>query len=153
MTTPVESKRPYVTRRYLIDNSVWQRQNQPAVRKAMDQLLAPNSPWAILTCPEIVAEVGFSARNGRDHDLVRSYLRSFPECEVPAKVAQVLDIQNALFNNGLFRAVGSLDTVIAAYAIANDAIVVHYDADFEHVARVRPDLRHTWIAPRGSLAA
>lgn len=142
---------PQLDQRFLIDNSVWQRQSQPLVRQAMDRLLAHNSPWAILTCPEVVAEVGFSARSGSDHDAVRRYLVEFPPCRESPSVELVLEIQNELFNGGLFRAVGALDTVIAAYAIANDATVMHYDGDYEHVASVRPDFRHAWIAPRGAL--
>jgi len=155
MTTSrlTEVERPRVDVRLLIDNSVWQRQNQPPVRAAMRELLAPLSPWSILVCPPVVAEVGFSARSGSDHDAVRSHLSEFPECEAHPSVALVLDIQTALFNGGLVRAVGATDTVIAGYAIANDATVVHYDGDFEHVARVRSDFRHQWIAPSGTLSA
>lgn len=137
--------------RFLIDNSVWQRQNKPIVRTAMDHLLARQSPSSILTCPPVVAEVGFSARSGADHDAVRRFLQEFPECDLHPPIALVLDIQNALFNGGLLRAVGALDTVIAAYAIVNDATVMHYDGDFEFVARVRPDFRHEWIVDKGTL--
>ena len=52
---------------------------------------------------------------------------------------------------GCVRAVGAMDTLIAAYAILNDAILLHYDREFEFVARVRTDFRHVWVAPRGSL--
>lgn len=113
--------------------------------------MARHSPWAILTCPPVVAEVGFSARNGADHDAVRRHLAQFPECETHPSTDLVLDIQNALFHGGLFRAVGAIDTLIAAYAVANDATVVHYDSDFEHVAAVNDDFRHLWVAERGSI--
>ena len=63
----------------------------------------------------------------------------------------MLDIQNDLFHGGYIRAVGVTDTLIAAYAIVNDAGVVHYDRDFELIADVRDDFRHRWIAERGSL--
>lgn len=151
MPPRTDVQRPKITHKFVIDNSVWQRQGQSVVRAAMDRFMARQSPWSILTCPPVVAEVGFSARSGADHDAVRRYLAEFPECEVHPSTDLVLAIQNAVFNGGLFRAVGALDTVIAAYAIANDATVVHYDADFEHVARVREDFRHQWIAPRGSI--
>ncbi|MGH3274312.1 MAG: hypothetical protein ACRDNZ_08305 [Streptosporangiaceae bacterium] len=93
----------------------------------------------------------FSARSGTDHDTVRRSLAEFSECERHPSVGLVLDIQNAIFHGGLVRAVGATDTVIAAYAVANDATVIHYDGDFEHVAHVWPAFRHAWIAPRGSL--
>ncbi len=113
--------------------------------------MASHSPWSILTCPPVVAEVGFSARSGRDHDTVCRLLSEFPECEVHPGVALVLDIHNALFHRGLVRAVGATDTVIAAYAIANHATVVHYDSDFEHIQKVYSGFDHSWIAERGTL--
>lgn len=151
MSRPAEPAGPEVE--ILLDNSVWQRQNQPAVRSATDRLLTSHSPGAILTCPPVVAEMGFSARSGADHDAVRRFLAEFPECEAHPTAALVLDIQNDLFNHGYFRAVGVIDTLIAAYAIVNDATVVHYDQDFELVARVRDDFRQQWIAERGSLGS
>ena len=139
--------------RLLIDNSVWQRQAQSEVRLATANLLDSRYPLDILTCPPIVAEVGFSARNGPDHDAVSGFLAEFPECDSHPSVDLVMSIQNALFHGGLVRAVGALDTIIAAYAVANDATVVHYDHDFEHIAKVWSGFRHAWIAPRGSLSA
>lgn len=153
MLPTAERQHPEVGERILLDNSIWQRLHQPAVRAATDRLLAARPPWVVLTCAPVVAEVGLSARSGADHDAVRRYLSEFPECEVHPTAALVLDIQNDLFNRGYFRAVGVTDTLIAAYAIVNEAVVVHYDQDFELVARVRDDFRHQWIADRGSLDA
>lgn len=149
MTRPVP--RPRTTQRLIIDNSVWQRLRQSPVREAMDAMMATRSPWSILTCPPVVAEVGFSARSGRDHRALREYLSAFPECENHPEASLVLDIQGAIWSAGLVRAVGAVDTVIVAYALVNDATVVHYDADFEHVARVWNGFHHRWIAPRGTL--
>ncbi|MEQ1737888.1 MAG: hypothetical protein ABL886_15955 [Rhodoglobus sp.] len=38
-----------------------------------------------------------------------------------------------------------MDTLIAAYAIKNDATLLHYDRDFDHIGTVVPELRHQWI--------
>ncbi len=137
--------------RFLVDNSVWQRARQPPVRTELDRIRTRHGAQALLVCPPIAAEVGFSARNGPDHDVVAAALAAFDECAAHPSSADVLDVQSALFHGGLVRAVGALDTVIAAYALANEATVLHYDRDFEHVARVRPTLEHRWIAPAGSL--
>lgn len=137
--------------RFIIDNSVWQRQNQPAVRSAMTNLITIQSPLAVLTCPPVVAEVGFSARNSQDHAAVWRYLGEFPPCLNHPDNDLVLSIQSSLIRRGHLRAVGAIDTLIAAYAIENSATVLHYDSDFEHVAAVRDDFNHSWIAPRGSL--
>ncbi|MGV0738965.1 hypothetical protein ABQF35_19745 [Mycobacterium syngnathidarum] len=58
----------------------------------------------------------------------------------------MIDVQSALRNAGLVRAAGSLDTLIAGYAIVNDATVLAADCDFEHIASV-VDLRHECVAP------
>lgn len=49
------------------------------------------------------------------------------------------------------RAAGAIDTLVAALAIEHGATVIHYDADYEHIASVEPRLSHEWVAPRGSL--
>jgi len=137
--------------RLLLDNSVWQRMAKPPVRAAVEALLAQVSPLDVLVCPPVVAEVGFSARDAHDHDRIRAALAEFLDCDQHPGTDLVLDIQNRLWKNGLFRAVGAADTQVAAYAIANSATVVHYDADFEHVAQVRSDFRHRWVVRRGSI--
>lgn len=68
----------------------------------------------------------------------------------PAR-AEVLDVQSRLWNGGLLRAAGAMDTLIAAYALKNNAAVLHYDGDFEHIASVVPSFAHKWILPRGSI--
>lgn len=57
----------------------------------------------------------------------------------------VLDIQSALWNSGLVRAAGSLDILIAGYAIVNDATVLTAEHDFDHIAKVA-DLWHEYIS-------
>lgn len=135
----------------LIDNSVWQRERNPVVREALRASIQQWLASSFLICPPIAAEVGFSARSGEDHSVIRDVLTEYRDCPNHPGTRLVLDIQNALFTSGLLRAVGALDTVVAAYAIVNDATLVHYDSDFEYVARVRPDFQHRWIVPRGSL--
>ena len=78
-----------------------------------------------------------------------------------APAPEVADIaiamQTALFAAGMGRAVGVSDLQIAATALhharlsGRPAVVVHYDADFEHLSRVVPELTTRWIVPRGSV--
>ena len=139
--------------RYLIDNSVWARlSTDPEVVVALKQLLDLANPEDVLICPPIAAEVGFSARNGADHTALMEQLTAFTECPEHPASAEVMEIQNKLWNSGLLRAAGAMDTIIAAYALTNDAILVHYDRDYDHIASVMPAFRHQWIAPRGSLS-
>lgn len=132
----------------LIDNSVWQRLRKPQVLEVAERLWASGQT---LLCPPIAAEIGFSARHPADHRALVRDLAEFPDCSAHPSSAQVLELQQEIFDGGLFRAVGATDVVIAAYALVNDATVVHYDRDFELIATVRPDFRQRWIVPRGSL--
>jgi predicted nucleic acid-binding protein len=45
---------------------------------------------------------------------------------------------------------GVIDLLTAAVAEHHGAVVLHYDADFEHIAATTGQ-PHTWIAPRGSI--
>ena len=142
---------PPVTR-FIIDHSVWARLGtSPAVVRAFRDIVEAHSPASIWVCPPTVTEIGFSARNGSEHDSVWTALSAFRDCPRPPTSHDALVIQNRLWHAALVRAVGAIDTVIAAYALANDATVLHYDSDFEHVATVMPQFRHEWIVPRGTL--
>ena len=136
---------------YLVDNSVWQRLRTPSLFDAYDALLAADDTTDVLICDVQVAEIGFSARNTADHQRLVELLGEFTECPASPSTADVLDLQGRLWTSGLVRAVGAVDVVIAAYALANDATVLHHDSDFEHIARVEPLFRHRWAVPRGSL--
>jgi len=51
---------------------------------------------------------------------------------------------------GHHQAVGVIDLLTAAVAEHYGAVILHYDADFEHVAATTGQ-PHKWIAPRGTL--
>jgi predicted nucleic acid-binding protein len=138
--------------RFIVDNSVWARlSTSTEVRARLVALANLHSPTAIMICPPVAAEVGFSARSGADHDQVMKQLAAFPECPATPTSVDVLDMQNRLWNGGLLRSVGTIDTLIAAYGIVNDATVLHYDSDFEHLSSVTPGFKHGWIVAQGSV--
>ena len=137
--------------RLLIDNSVWARLTDPTVSDALKQALDAANPDEVLICPPIAAEIGFSAQTTSGHRSLMEQLALFSDCPVHPTAQEVLALQNALWSAGLLRAAGATDTVIAAYAIANDATLLHYDRDFEHIAAVAPRFSQQWIVPRGSL--
>ncbi len=72
-----------------------------------------------------------------------------PITEVIAERAR--DVQIRMAARGQHRAAGVIDLITAAAAEHHGAAVLHYDADFEHIATVTGQ-PHTWIAPRGDLA-
>jgi len=118
---------------YLIDNSVWAG-------------LASGDAGITARLRRIELEFCHSARTPEEHAHYREQISlGFPLEHAPDE-SLVLDIQSALWTSGLVRAAGSLDILIAAYAIVNDATVLAADHDFGHIAAVS-GLRHEYVAP------
>lgn len=132
---------------FLVDNSVWARaiSGDPRMIARLRRIeRAPSDSF--VTCAPQVLEFCHSARTAQEHARYREQISlGFPLEHAPDEWL-VLDIQSVLWGSGLVRAAGSLDILIAAYAIRNDATVLTADHDFDHIAAVT-DLRHECIAP------
>ncbi len=132
---------------YLVDNSVWARlaTGDEAIAARLRRIeRAPADLF--VTCPPQVLEFCHSARTPEEHAHYREQISlGFPLERAPDE-SMVLEIQSALWYSGLVREAGSLDILIAGYAILNDATVLAADHDFDHIARV-VELRHEYIAP------
>lgn len=133
---------------YLVDNSVFQRlPHQPRVADAL-RSFAVRGLFA--TCLPVTLEAGHSAMNPVDHARVVGLMGARRRLPMSDEVEErALALQSALWNSGLVRAAGVNDLMIAAAAIVHGATVLHYDADYEHIARVA-NLAHEWVVPRGS---
>lgn len=133
---------------YLVDNSVWARlaTGDSAITARLRRIeRAPADLF--VTCPPQALEFCHSARTPEEHARYREQISlGFPLERAPDE-SLVLDIQGALWDAGLVRAAGSLDILIAGYAIENDATVLAADHDFEHIARVT-ELSQEYVAPR-----
>ncbi len=68
-----------------------------------------------------------------------------------ASDAMAAEIRTRLWIAGKGRAAGVVDVAIAAVAAVSDAVVLHFDADFDHVAEVQPEVRAQWVVARGSI--
>lgn len=134
---------------YLVDNSVFQRlPHQPQVADALRSLAASG---LFATCLPITLGAGHSATNGVDPARVVGLMAARRRLPVSDPVERcAIDLQSALWRRGLVRAAGIVDLVIAAAAIVHDATVLHYDADFDHIASIS-GLAHRWVVPCGSL--
>lgn len=132
---------------YLVDNSVWARlaAGDAGITSRLRHIeRAPADLF--VTCPPQVLQFCHSARTPEEHTHYREQISlGFPLERAPDE-SLVLDIQSALWRSGLVRAAGSLDILIAGYAMANDATVMTADHDFDHIAKVT-DLKHEYIAP------
>jgi predicted nucleic acid-binding protein len=95
-------------------------------------------------------EIGFSARNVDEWDALALALDVMALVPVTARhFSRARQVQRLLAEKGL-RGRKVPDLLIAAAAEEAGLIVVHYDADFDHIAQVTGQVVE-WIAPRGSV--
>ncbi len=134
---------------YLIDTSAHARSQHAVVRNIIAGLIADR---AAATCVTVDLEAGYS---GRDLADVREIARRRRELYVVLPVSEVIadrarDVQVRMAARGQHRAAGVVDLLSAAVAEHHGAVVLHYDADFEHIAATTGQ-PHKWIVPRGTL--
>jgi hypothetical protein len=107
---------------------------------------------AAATCVTVDLEAGYS---GRDHADVRAIAQRRRELYVVLPIIEAIadrarDVQLRMATRGHHRAAGVIDLLTAAIAEHHGAVVLHYDADFEHIAATTGQ-PHSWIAPRGTI--
>lgn len=132
--------------RYLLDTSVLTRLGATPVRRRVEQLDAAGLARTSMTD----LEVGFSARNAQEWDQLMTALDAFTS--VPVESHHFLragQVQRLLADRGL-RGRKVPDLLIAAVAEATSAAVLHYDADFDHIATATDQVTE-WVVPRGSV--
>ncbi|HLI40141.1 MAG TPA: PIN domain-containing protein [Streptosporangiaceae bacterium] len=134
---------------YLIDTSAQARSQHAAVRNVIAGLIADR---AAATCVTVDLEAGYS---GRDLDDVRTIAQRRRELYVVLPVSEAIadrarDVQVRMAARGHHRAAGVIDLLTAAVAEHHGAVILHYDADFEHIAATTGQ-PHQWIVPKGSV--
>ena len=140
---------PSPARVYLIDTSVIARTHHSDVAAIVDGLL---DDGAAATCVTLDLEMGFSSRDyseiKRVTEFRRSHFRLLPITEQIAERAR--EVQVHLAARGQHRSAGVIDLLTAAVAEYYGAVILHYDADFEHIAAVTGQ-PHMWVVPRGRI--
>ncbi len=132
---------------YLVDTSVFARLTKPVVVARFAPLAAAAR---VAICAPVAFEVGHSARNRADYVALTDRLASFASLAVTdADHRRSVDVQASLAARGEHRALSLVDALVAAVAEARDLTVLHYDRDFELVAKVTGQ-RQEWIVPRGT---
>jgi predicted nucleic acid-binding protein len=118
---------------HLVDTSVWHKYGRfSEVAAAVDELDKAGAIFS--TCPPVVAEYCFSARNVSELASMQNEMAQFYQLDVRALTQTVHHIQMALVRRNLHRAVGASDVVIAAYAMSAEQVLVTCDRDFLHIA-------------------
>lgn len=133
--------------KYLLDTSVLTRLAAESVRTAL-QPLAQAGELARAGISDL--EIGFSARNAEEWDRLADALKAFALIETTAEHMRRAKQVQLLLARKHQRGRKVPDLLIAAAAETSDLTVLHYDADFELIAKVTGQ-RCEWVVPAGSV--
>lgn len=135
------------TPRYLADKSTLARMTHTSVAERLVPLMLNGQ---VATCAVIDLELLYSARSLTDYEDIRSERSAFPSFPITGTVtARAFDVQHLLARCGQHR-VPIPDLLIAATAEVNNLAVIHYNSDYDNIARVTG--QHVeWVVPRGSI--
>lgn len=138
--------------RYLVDDSVLQRLARSSeVQAAIGEIL--DAEDELCCCALTLDEFAFGARSASRHEEGSRRLRAsflyLPASQATDQI--VIDIRTALWQAGRGRAAGVIDVAIAALAVVSNAVILHYDSDFDHIADVHPEVQAQWVVPRGTI--
>ncbi|MCP5026142.1 MAG: PIN domain nuclease [Actinomycetia bacterium] len=131
---------------FLVDTSVLTRLRAQSILQRIEELDSDGLARTSMTD----LEVGFSARSADEWDRLLVALGAFRRIEVEAHhFDRAQRVQRDLAADGL-RGRKVPDLLIAAIAEAASLTVLHYDADFDHIASVTGQPTQ-WIVERGSI--
>jgi predicted nucleic acid-binding protein len=81
---------------------------------------------------------------------IRDEMRGFDWLPTPDEAwDRAVEVQSPLIAKGSWKALSVSDLIIAATAERHDAIVLHYDGDYDMIAGVTGQ-RTKWVAPAGT---
>lgn len=135
---------------FLADKSALTRSDsRPEVRAVIEPLLLAGR---IATCGIVDLEILFSARSRSDYAVLAQSLRSLPRVPLTELVVdRALEVQGMLASKSQHRSVPLPDLLVAAAAELSGLTVLHYDADFDRIAKVT-EQSVQWVVKRGTVA-
>jgi predicted nucleic acid-binding protein len=138
-----------VKARYLADKSALARLAHSAVAAWLEPRMLDGE---VARCSIVDLELLYSARSHEDFVSIRNdRVAGFELIEtIQADFERSIEVMATLAKNGHHRAVSIPDLIIAAVAERAGLVIVHYDQDFDQIARVTKQPVH-WVAPKGSL--
>jgi predicted nucleic acid-binding protein len=135
---------------FLADKSALaRRRTQARVREALDPLLLEGE---VATCGIVDLEILYSARSRNDYRAAAESLLGMPRAPLEEQgIQRALEVQAMLAERSQHRAVPLPDLLIAACAERAGLTVLHYDADFERIAKLTGQAVQ-WVVPGGSVS-
>jgi predicted nucleic acid-binding protein len=134
---------------HLADTSALARLRHEPVAAALGPMIEAG---LIATCGVIEFELGWATRSSTEFDELRADRDAGYE-RLPAHDEdwrRALGVQAALWRSGQVRAVGFPDLLIAAVAERERVTVLHYDGDYDLIAKVTGQSVQ-WVVPRGTV--
>lgn len=106
----------------------------------------------VLVCDLVILELTRLTPNEARAREVANRLAAFESVPMPVELwSHARQLQTSLAANGDHRRVPPVDLLIACAVQAASVPLVHYDRDYERIARVST-LEHHWLLPDGALA-
>lgn len=106
----------------------------------------------MLVCDLVILELTRLTANETRAREVADRLATFESVAMPGALwRRARKLQASLAVNGDHRRVPPVDLLIGCSAEAAEVPLVHYDRDYERIARVSA-LKHHWLVPDGTLA-
>ena len=135
--------------RYLADKSALARIHLPAVREELEPLIARA---LVGICGVTELEMLFSARNIQERSRMKEQLAaSLDHIDTPEDIwDQAAKIQEALTEQAQHRSASIPDLLVAATARARGLEILHYDRDFDTIARYTEQASR-WVVPPGTV--
>lgn len=135
--------------RYLADKSAIARLHLPAVREELEPLM---TRALVGICGVTELEMLYSARNIQERARMKEQLEaSLDQIDTPEDIwKQAAEIQEALTEQAQHRSASIPGLVVAATARARGLEILHYDRDFDAIARFTGQPAH-WIVPPGTV--
>lgn len=133
---------------FLVDTSALARVAHPPIA---DRLRDLGVRALLATCPTIDLEVLYSARSPDEYLAIEARRRdAFTELPLRPEIGdRAREVQTRLAQSSQHRVAGVIDLLSAATAEYYGATVLHYDADFDHIARITRQPME-WVAVAGS---
>ncbi len=137
----------------LLDNSAWTRLLQGSVPEDRADVIGD---WMdrdeLAVCLPFLLEAGYSAQSAAKYRSMMTKFGELPRIAIDREVERMAQqAQRELAEIGHHR-LAPIDILIAACADRADAGVLHYDGDYDILARSTSLSFHSeWLAPPGSL--
>lgn len=134
--------------RYLIDKSALARLRLEAVSEELEPLMTRG---LVGICAITELEMLYSARNIDERARIKEHLETaMIKIDTPDDIwQQAAEIQEALTEGAQHRSASIPDLIVAATARVRDLEVLHYDRDFDTIARYTEQPAR-WIVPAGT---